>query len=247
MSHGLGTRASHIVREGGGRRGHDHLRTAHRRRLLARFCRAAPRPALATPALQTVRADRGQPAHGSPDRAQGCRVTACRPPRHADLSQIAVDREICIVCGEPLAPGAEDVMCGRCEIYVGDDDPEVSVARLDPYWLDYFISGHRPPDQHRIYSDGENPGWYAWYWARGRDPFDPKPYKRRIPESLRLAVITRDGLTCQLCGLPVGRADIHIDHRIPEIAGGPTTLENLQVAHSFCNISKGARLHTEAC
>jgi 5-methylcytosine-specific restriction endonuclease McrA len=37
------------------------------------------------------------------------------------------------------------------------------------------------------------------------------------------------------------RRDVHIDHIVPYSLGGPDELYNLQVAHSSCNIRKGAR------
>lgn len=55
-------------------------------------------------------------------------------------------------------------------------------------------------------------------------------------------VIERDGLICQLCGGAVERSDVHIDHIYPYSLGGATALNNLQVAHSLCNIRKGARV-----
>lgn len=151
----------------------------------------------------------------------------------------------CVVCGDEISASVDDVMCGRCELYVGDDDSEIGVARLHPYWLDYYVTSRRPPDRLNAYSDGENPGWYAWHWARARDTLT-RHVKRRIPERLRLAVIARDGYVCQLCGGVVKPADVHIDHVLPESMGGPAVLDNLQVAHSFCNISKGARIGERA-
>ncbi len=41
----------------------------------------------------------------------------------------------------------------------------------------------------------------------------------------------------QLSGYP-----IHLDHVHPVALGGATTLSNLQLAHSVCNMRKGARL-----
>jgi 5-methylcytosine-specific restriction endonuclease McrA len=35
---------------------------------------------------------------------------------------------------------------------------------------------------------------------------------------------------------------VHIDHIFPLVLGGETTLGNLRVTHSICNIRKGARV-----
>ena len=46
----------------------------------------------------------------------------------------------------------------------------------------------------------------------------------------------------QLCGGQVEPSDVHIDHIKPYSKGGQHVLGNLQVAHSLCNIRKGARV-----
>jgi len=82
--------------------------------------------------------------------------------------------------------------------------------------------------------------WYEWYRQRGRKfPGDARP---RIPRWMRRLVIERDGLVCGLCGGEVPEVDVHIDHIEPVALGGPTRPDNLQVAHSRCNIAKGARV-----
>lgn len=89
-------------------------------------------------------------------------------------------------------------------------------------------------------SSGISPAWLEWHWARGLDPYAPK--RRCLPMRLRKAVVERDGLVCGLCGDEVQPDDVHIDHIKPVSLGGKDELDNLQVAHSFCNISKGARV-----
>lgn len=74
-----------------------------------------------------------------------------------------------------------------------------------------------------------------------------KEWRRRYPgrtltPEQRDAVIERDGLVCGLCGDPVALEDVHIDHVQPRSLGGSNELENLQVAHSGCNMSKGNRI-----
>ena len=83
-----------------------------------------------------------------------------------------------------------------------------------------------------------NRSWFEWHWFRG---ISPGTSRTRLPESVRTAVINRDGLVCQLCGGDVLPGDVHIDHVVPWSRGGQHTLGNLQVAHSRCNIRKGAR------
>lgn len=67
--------------------------------------------------------------------------------------------------------------------------------------------------------------------------------RRSLPPALRERVIQRDGLVCGLCGSPVEAiTDIDIDHIIPRLHGGSDHPSNLQVTHSRCNRSKGARI-----
>ena len=56
------------------------------------------------------------------------------------------------------------------------------------------------------------------------------------------ALLKRDGDNCQLCEEPFKPyAPPPIDHIIASSVGGPHSLDNLQLAHSLCNISKGNR------
>ena len=66
---------------------------------------------------------------------------------------------------------------------------------------------------------------------------------RHIPQWLRRAVFVRDEGVCQLCLKPIDPDEgFHADHVLPASLGGPTQLDNLQLAHPFCNISKGNRV-----
>ncbi|MBW4488816.1 MAG: HNH endonuclease [Trichocoleus desertorum ATA4-8-CV12] len=64
-----------------------------------------------------------------------------------------------------------------------------------------------------------------------------------IPASLRRLVIQRANHRCEYCGISqLGQvATFHIDHIIPEVAGGETTSENLALACVSCSLRKGAR------
>ncbi|HWQ77052.1 MAG TPA: HNH endonuclease signature motif containing protein [Syntrophomonas sp.] len=52
------------------------------------------------------------------------------------------------------------------------------------------------------------------------------------------ALLKRDGTRCSICGEPLD-GNIDIDHKLPKSAGYGDELENLQLAHSFCNMIKG--------
>lgn len=95
-----------------------------------------------------------------------------------------------------------------------------------------------PGDPHPL-AAMETRGWHEWYWQRGRRP----DRREAIPKWMRLAVIERDGMVCGLClDVIEDPAAIHIDHIVPVSLGGDTVMGNLQVAHAFCNMSKGNRV-----
>lgn len=76
------------------------------------------------------------------------------------------------------------------------------------------------------------------------------PRKRKskyIPREVQDAVIRRDGMVCRYCGKAVrvrrapreqGPDTIELDHVIPLVLGGESTVDNLVVACLRCNRSK---------
>ena len=63
-------------------------------------------------------------------------------------------------------------------------------------------------------------------------------YRARIPRSVRVAVLTRDGGCCLRCGTT---EDLTLDHIVPWSLGGSDDISNLQTLCRRCNASKGAR------
>ena len=65
--------------------------------------------------------------------------------------------------------------------------------------------------------------------------------KRNPSNRLKVQVLMRDGNRCRLCGVECndGLHNIHFDHIVPWSKGGETTLDNLQVLCSDCNLAKG--------
>lgn len=132
-------------------------------------------------------------------------------------------------------------MSNQVELF---DSQELAVHKpLTQNGLWYWICRPEPPDKRSWSGDGPSRAWYEWHWARGRDP---DRERQPLSAKLRATVIERDGYVCRLCGGDVDRDDVHIDHIHPVRHGGNDTLANLQVAHSRCNISKGARLREAA-
>ncbi len=66
-----------------------------------------------------------------------------------------------------------------------------------------------------------------------------------IGEVCYKTILERDGYVCHLCNGPVEKDDVHFDHVIPVSRGGAHSMENIKVAHSYCNRSKHAKLPHE--
>lgn len=60
-----------------------------------------------------------------------------------------------------------------------------------------------------------------------------------IPDTIRAAVLERDGHRCVECG---ATGDLTLDHIYPWSLGGPDTPENLRVLCRPCNSRKGAKV-----
>lgn len=71
-----------------------------------------------------------------------------------------------------------------------------------------------------------------------------KDNQREFTPAQKLAIFRRDRQTCQVrlkCeGVRVEWDDWHCDHRVPWSRGGPTVVDNGQVACPACNLAKGA-------
>jgi hypothetical protein len=64
-----------------------------------------------------------------------------------------------------------------------------------------------------------------------------------VPASLRKRVARRAKHRCEYCGLSKAgqAATFHVDHIVPQVAGGESSLDNLALACVYCSLRKGAR------
>jgi 5-methylcytosine-specific restriction endonuclease McrA len=74
--------------------------------------------------------------------------------------------------------------------------------------------------------------------------FDRVP--RRHVRFSRSNVLTRDGYTCQYCGVRPPRAELNLDHVVPRAHGGRSTWENVVASCLECNRRKGGRTPEQA-
>jgi hypothetical protein len=66
-----------------------------------------------------------------------------------------------------------------------------------------------------------------------------------VSATLRQVVTERARNRCEYCQSPerITGGPLHVEHVIPEMSGGPTTLDNLALACARCNLHKGIRTH----
>lgn len=77
-------------------------------------------------------------------------------------------------------------------------------------------------------------------------------HKTAFKKNKKIILATQD--ICALCGAPVDKTlkapdpmSPNVDHIVPIAKGGhPSSLENLQLTHRWCNLHKGDRLFTAA-
>lgn len=64
-----------------------------------------------------------------------------------------------------------------------------------------------------------------------------------VSAKLRREVATRASQRCEYCGLAAAgqAATFHVDHVVPQVAGGPSIAANLALACIHCSLRKGAR------
>lgn len=60
-----------------------------------------------------------------------------------------------------------------------------------------------------------------------------------IPKKMRFEVLKRDAFACQYCGGKAPDVLLQIDHVVPVVDGGPTTIMNLVTSCEPCNNGKG--------
>jgi hypothetical protein len=77
-------------------------------------------------------------------------------------------------------------------------------------------------------------------WRGERAPASPAARRARR-RARRQRIAERDGWICGICGAPIARAQLHIDHIVPVCRGGTSDASNLQAAHARCNLAKGGR------
>lgn len=113
-------------------------------------------------------------------------------------------------------------------------EKQAEIARL--------VAQPTPPPKYIRIAGGmaeiQSRAWFEWYLQRG---IDPDRIREKIPAWMRDTVIHRDGHVCHICGGDVPEDDVHLDHVHPVSLGGRNELDNLRVAHSRCNMRKGAR------
>lgn len=91
-------------------------------------------------------------------------------------------------------------------------------------------------------ADDEDDGKNNESISKDKIIYDGHKTKRDISDRLRYRVLIRDNCKCCICGASPAKnpeIELHIDHIVPWSKGGETTIDNLRVLCSKCNLGKG--------
>ncbi len=114
-------------------------------------------------------------------------------------------------------------------------------AQRNPdYWVNWYAANRSVRRQRAADWRAKNKDRIAAYSAQRRARKQGGRLRAELVE--RRAIWSRDGGICQLCALPVAFDEMHMDHVIPLIRGGPHTFDNLQTTHPRCNLRKNRRI-----
>ncbi len=77
------------------------------------------------------------------------------------------------------------------------------------------------------------------FTAMEKPSWQDRVAKRRVPDSMRAAVLVRDGGRCRRCRRSI---KLEMDHIVPVSMGGKTEESNLQILSRRCNRAKSRKL-----
>ena len=77
------------------------------------------------------------------------------------------------------------------------------------------------------------------FTAMEKPSWQDRVVKRRVPDSMRAAVLVRDGGRCRRCRRSI---KLEMDHIVPVSKGGKTEESNLQILCRRCNRAKSRKL-----
>lgn len=77
--------------------------------------------------------------------------------------------------------------------------------------------------------------------SQSKPKHDLSKRSRRIPTSLRVSILHRDGYKCVFCGRNARQVELEVDHIVPFSKGGSNNFSNLQTLCFDCNRGKGSR------
>jgi 5-methylcytosine-specific restriction endonuclease McrA len=91
----------------------------------------------------------------------------------------------------------------------------------------------------------QNPEASRALGRRSRSTYRARKLNQFVQAVDPLIVLERDDGICGICGHDVDPFDYDVDHIIPLSRGGMHAYSNVQVAHPWCNMSKGSKLEHE--
>jgi 5-methylcytosine-specific restriction endonuclease McrA len=80
-----------------------------------------------------------------------------------------------------------------------------------------------------------------WLGALDSILAESPPTPRTFPYAVKKELFEKDP-TCEICSNRImAIEDAEVDHKIPYSKGGPTTIDNAQLAHRYCNRHKSGK------
>lgn len=161
-------------------------------------------------------------------------------------------RKPCWRCGGPKPPGERRKYCDACREIAKQEYAEKNNKRFKRW---YAENREHHLARVRAYARATRPLRTAKEreWRQNNPERTKQIYRAHslryraqlaeaFVENVEPSVLyERDEGRCGICGEPVGRDDFQVDHIVPISRGGEHSYANTQIAHRFCNQSKGAR------
>lgn len=151
------------------------------------------------------------------------------------------------------------IRCPRCERWLSVDTfgrvrGRAGTGRQS--WCKPCCSKDTPLLSAKRAARRDVPGWRSKDCARLKAAYRAKPeqaWRRKQERRARLADVPTERISrnrvyfmwmglCGICWDFVNPQHWHLDHIVPIAKGGAHVYSNVQPAHPFCNLSKGARV-----
>lgn len=137
---------------------------------------------------------------------------------------------------------------------IAKQDPEYVERKNQSTKRSYYKNREQRLQEYKEWYSKNDRSAYNLAWSRANPEKRHESKRRRkalIKGATQIESFTKDQIWerdkgfCGICGLLAKFSDWHLDHIIPLSRGGQHTMDNVQVSHPKCNLSKNAKLPSE--